>query len=89
MSSMIKQKMAISIEKKIVSYGLKFSVICSWTVVGNWTVEIGVGNTVAMFVMLQLKHVSHLNLKFFFFKYEMGHVTGVQNIAFFFFLNIL
>lgn len=51
--------------------------------------EIGVGNTVAMFVMLQLKHVSHLNLKFFFFKYEMGHVTGVQNIAFFFFFKYL
>lgn len=30
-----------------------------------------------------------LNLKYFFFKYEMGHVTGVQNIAFFLFLNIL
>lgn len=85
MSSMIKQKMAISIEKKNCQAGLKFSVICSWTVVGNWTVEIGVGNTVAMFVMLQLKHVSHLDLKIFFFKCEMGHVTGVQNIAFFFF----
>lgn len=50
--------------------------------------EIGVGNTVAMFVMLQLKHVSHLNLNFF-FKCEMGHVTGVQNIAFFFFFKYL